>query len=382
VNIPVKFPEEMYANVPVTTLAKEYSRPGVTAIYFENEPYKGKSTRVFAWMGMPNLKKNQTCPAMVLIHGGGGTAFDEWVRIWNQRGYAAIAIDTCGARPDLPEALHSGPHIRDEFSGPEGWGASFHQMDEPLADQWQYHAVTALLRAHTLLASQPEVDPTRIGVTGISWGGYLTSLIMGIDPRYSAAIPVYGCGFITDNSTWKDEGYDGANEDAMSLWRKQWDPMHYLPNATMPSLWLTGTNDFAYPLDSVQKSYQAVSGSTDIVIIFEMEHGHGAGWDRPEIAAFTDAHFNNSCPLTKVCSCDLQDGTLRATFITERPLIRAEIIFTRGRGIWQDRKFNVLEAEIDGDVVTAKLPNLTSVAFLNIYDDRKLICSTAHKTIE
>lgn len=156
----------------------------------------------------------------------------------------------------------------------------------------------------------------------------------------------------------------------------------YPPLAIPIQLWLTGTNDFAYPLDSVQKSYQAVSGPTDTTIIFEMAHGHVAGWERPEIAAFTDTLFKDSCPLTKVCSCDLKDGILTATFKTERPLIRAELLYTRGRGMWQDRRFNVLEAGIEGDVVTAKLPKHTSVAFLNIYDDRKLICSTPHETIE
>jgi len=66
--------------------------PGVRALYFESVPFKSKPTRVFAYYGAPAGKK---LPAMVLVHGGGGTAFAEWVRIWNRRGYAAIAMDTC-----------------------------------------------------------------------------------------------------------------------------------------------------------------------------------------------------------------------------------------------------------------------------------------------
>ena len=375
---PVDFPIEACSTIPKTYPADEYSCPGVEALYFENEPYKGNPTRVFAWMGMPYLKEGQTCPAMVLIHGGGGTAFDEWVRIWNQRGYAAIAIDSCGARPDLPEALHSGPHIRDEFSGPMGWDASFKQMSEPLEDQWQYHAVTALLRAHTLLASQPGVDPMRIGVTGISWGGYLTSMIMGIDSRYAAAIPVYGCGFITDNSTWKDNGYGGTDPADMLLWREKWDPMHYLPNAQMPSLWVTGTNDFAYPLDSFQKSYQSVSGTADLAVIHEMEHGHNAGWDPVEIHTFTDSLFRDGAPFAQVVSCNIQDGVLNAEVESVRPLMRAEILFTLATGMWQDRKFNILPAELKANAACAEISNMTTVAFLNVYDDRGLVCSTPH----
>ena len=34
-----------------------------------------------------------------LVHGGGGTAFADWVKLWNSRGYAAIAMDNCGSIP-------------------------------------------------------------------------------------------------------------------------------------------------------------------------------------------------------------------------------------------------------------------------------------------
>ena len=51
----------------------------------------------------------------------------------------------------------------------------------------------------------PGVDPDRIGVTGISWGGYLTCIVAGVDPRFRFAAPVYGCGFLGDNSAWLPE---------------------------------------------------------------------------------------------------------------------------------------------------------------------------------
>ncbi|MFN9296691.1 MAG: hypothetical protein ACK6DZ_03155, partial [Acidobacteriota bacterium] len=51
--------------------AAETGEPGVKALYYESVPWKGKPTRVFAYYGAPAGKK---LPAMVLIHGGGGTA--------------------------------------------------------------------------------------------------------------------------------------------------------------------------------------------------------------------------------------------------------------------------------------------------------------------
>ena len=75
------------------------STKNLKAIYFEGLDYQGKPTKVFAWLGMPEDKAaNESdkvpakVPAMVLVHGGGGTAFKEWVEKWNARGYAAISI--------------------------------------------------------------------------------------------------------------------------------------------------------------------------------------------------------------------------------------------------------------------------------------------------
>ena len=43
-------------------------------IFYEAMPYKNRSTAVFAWIGLPagDVALNETLPAMVLIHGGGG----------------------------------------------------------------------------------------------------------------------------------------------------------------------------------------------------------------------------------------------------------------------------------------------------------------------
>ncbi|MCS6243430.1 MAG: acetylxylan esterase [Opitutus sp.] len=109
-------------------------------------------------------------------------------------------MDTCGC-------ISGGGyenHTRHADGGPAGWGG-FGQIDEPIEDQWTFHAVSAVVRAHSLLRSFHQVDPARIGVTGVSWGGYLTCIAAGIDHRFAFAAPVYGCGFLTENSTWLGE---------------------------------------------------------------------------------------------------------------------------------------------------------------------------------
>ncbi|MFZ2654940.1 MAG: acetylxylan esterase, partial [Victivallales bacterium] len=93
----VEFSKKIFS-VPELFPAEGFEYPGVKALFYEGMPYNGRRTRVFAWYGVPDNAKGKV-PAMVLVHGGGGTAFADWIRLWNSRGYAAIAMDTCGGVP-------------------------------------------------------------------------------------------------------------------------------------------------------------------------------------------------------------------------------------------------------------------------------------------
>ncbi len=363
---------------PDTYPADGFDRPGVQALYFEGEPYRGKTTKVFAWIGLPYLEEGMSCPAMVLLHGGGGTAFDEWVRIWNRRGYAAIAFDQCGCVPETPEALGGVAHKRHREGGPPGWDASFEQTGEPIEDQWQYHAVAVAMRAHSLLAALPEVDANRIGVTGISWGGYLTCLVAGIDPRNKCAIPVYGCGYLGDNSVWKDTVFPSMNPDVVDRWLSLWDPSVFLPRSSMPFCWLSGTNDLAYPLDSLRKSYRLVSTHRTLCLRAEMPHSHQDGWAPSEIGVFADSILAHGAPLPRIVRTIVEDGRIRADYESPRPIMRAELCYTRARGCWTDRKYNIvpLDMDIQTGAVVAEVPPRTTACFLNIYDDRDCVVSS------
>ena len=49
-------------------------------------------------------------------------------------------------------------------------------------------------RAKAILASRPEVDTSRIGITGISMGGILTALAAGVDGEFARAVPILSGG--------------------------------------------------------------------------------------------------------------------------------------------------------------------------------------------
>lgn len=379
---PVAWPLATLCRPPATFPAPEFSAPGVRALFYESVPYRGKPTRVFAWLGMPELPPGRTCPGVVLLHGGGGTAFDEWVRRWNARGYAAIAMDLCGCVPAQP-VVHDGvPHQRHDQGGPPGWDASFSRTTDPVEDQWTFHAVAAALVAHSLLAAQPGVDAGRIGVTGISWGGYLTSIVAGVDARLKAAVPVYGCGFLGMDSCWNDNTFPALPAEQVRRWLELWDPSVYLPQARAPLCWISGTNDFAYPLSALQKSYNLPPGPRTLCVRVEMPHSHVDGWAPAEIGVFMDSLLRGGEPLPSLGRQGRDGNTVWANFTSAHPIQRAEICFTRALGHWTDRKWNVLPATFDAGTgrVEAELPRHTTAWFLNIFDDRGCVASLPHES--
>jgi dienelactone hydrolase len=363
------------SRAPKWTALERPKSDGIKAISFPGVPFRGKPTRVFAWLGIPKLKAGEKVPAMVLIHGGGGTAFDEWVRLWVGRGYAAIAMDTCGQVP----VGNYGQWFHDDQGGPAGWGG-FDQVSWPREDQWTYHAIADAILAHSLIRSLPEVDAERTGVTGISWGGYLTCIIAGVDRRFKLAVPVYGCGFYRD-TVFQDGLKKLAPEDA-DRWMQWWDPSVYLGKADVPILWVTGSNDFAYTMNALQLSYRLAPGPRSLCIRLRMPHGHGGAGENPtEIRAFADSLLKGGVALPRITGSGRDGTNVWATYTSEIPVAKAELNYTKDTGRWQDRKWETIPARQGDDLVSASLPKGTRVYYFNLFDDRDCAVSTEHEEI-
>ena len=376
---PVKFDLERLAVVPKTSPAEGINAEGVQSFFYEGATYHGQPTKVFAWFGMPPAdpaQPNRKVPAMVLIHGGGGTAFDRWVKVWTARGYAAIAMDLCGC---VPVGTY-GNWKRSEVGGPPGWDASFQQLNEAPTDQWTHQAVSNVLLAHSWLRAQPNIDADKIGVTGISWGGYLTCIVAGVDQRFQFAVPVYGCGFLGENSAWLP-AYEKMGPEKAGLWLNQWDPSVYLPQVKMPMLWVNGTNDFAYPMDSWQKSYRLTKEPRTLCLRIAMPHGHGPAGENPaEIHYYANQFLKAGTPLIQIVKQGETAAEAWANFESSQSIKSAQLAFTRDTGRWQERKWESAPAEIDlaQKRVSAKIPEGVTVFYLNLFDDRDCAVSTEH----
>lgn len=342
----------------------------VQEVYYEGESFQGKPTRVFAYYARPATGKGPF-PAMLLVHGGGGKAFREWAEHWAQRGYAALAMDLAGHGPAgrLPDG---GPDQDDQ--------SKFRDFTPTDADQmWTYHAVAAVVRGHSLLAAQPEVDRHRIGITGISWGGYLTCIVAGIDDRLKVAVPVYGCGFLYDNSVWLDR-FASMNPGQRQRWVDHFDPSRYLPGVKCPILFLNGSNDFAYPLDSYQKSYELAGGPVTLSVRVRLPHGHI--WTFREVDCFVDSVLKEGEPLPRIEPMKVASSVVTAAFNSKVPVKRAELNYTADAGEWQKRVWKSVPAEIVKGRITAALPvERPLVCYLSVTDERDVTVSTPHVTL-
>ena len=73
----VQFPTSLW-QTPQSTRASEYDRPdcGAEGYFIESAPYNGFNANVFVYVGLPEgASAENPAPGIVLVHGGGGTAF-------------------------------------------------------------------------------------------------------------------------------------------------------------------------------------------------------------------------------------------------------------------------------------------------------------------
>lgn len=345
----------------------------VQEVTYAGEPWQGKPTTVFAYVGMPT-SGTKPYPAMVLVHGGGGKAFKDWAEHWAKRGYAAIAMDLAGkgANGRLPDG---GPDQDDNNKfrdfGPDS-GSGY-----PLTDMWTYHAVAAVIRGHSLLLSRPDIDARRTALTGISWGGYLTCITAGLDHRFKAAVPVYGCGFLSEDSCWVPSQFSKMDEARRTRWVQAFDPSRYLGGATCPMLFVNGTNDFAYPLGSYRKSFALVTSPKNLSVKINLPHGHI--WTMKEVDTFIDSLLAGGKPLPVFAPPTIAGDRLTAALTTTVAVTRIELCCTSDVGPWQKRMWKSLPGELSAGVASAALPAERPLAcFLLATDERGLCVSTTH----
>ncbi len=367
----------------------------VHSLFYEGESYRGKPTEVFAFYASPStlgkaVDAGEKFPGVVLIHGGGGTAFAEWAWLWAERGYAAIAMDLAGHRPITPmydsktgapvpnQANDRKTRQRLPNGGPDqGHAEKFDTIGGDTSDDWPLHAAASAIRAHSLLRSMDEVDAERTAVTGISWGGYTTCLVASLDDRFKAAVPVYGCGFLFEGESVQKPSIDKLAE-RREEWIDTYDPSSLLFRCRVPIFFVNGTNDIHYPLDSYQKSFDRAAGTKQMRIEVNMRHSHTAGWEPKEIGLFIDSYCKGGIPLPIPGKPALEGDRVRVPVESATGLTQARLHYTTDTGLRSKRQWQSAPAEIGGGVITAPRPPAgANTWFVSLTDDRGAMVTTA-----
>jgi hypothetical protein len=203
----------------------------------------------------------------------------------------------------------------------------------------------------------------------------LTFIIAGLDNRFKAAVPVYGCGFLHENSVWLGQ-FEKMTAQQKDKWVRLWDPSMYVGSAAMPVLFVNGTNDFAYPLDSCAKTYGLV-GRRDFRITVNMPHGHQEGWLPAEIGLFVDSHLRGGKPLPRILRPQIIEGQAVAKVKAETNLVSAVLHCTTETGPINKRQWQTVVGRIEGNsVIAAAPPQETTLWFFTVTDERWAVTSS------
>ncbi len=264
----------------------------IKAITYDGLTLKGQKTKNFAYIGFPaGASWENPVPAVVLIHGGEGHPFLDWVNTWNEHGYAAIAMETTGYFPEDRERLISSAKYIQGLHGPfieEGYVSTpdrFYTTEYmEVEEQWAYHGISQVILASNILRQDERVIKDQIGITGISWGGTMTAQVIGYDNRYAFAIPVYGTAYLGDE-TRPFQLFGDKYVDAL------WASERNLDNATMPTLWFAYDDDMHFGVPAYCKSYLHTAEFNEknaLLMINDWGHGHSTAWNRIENYLFAD----------------------------------------------------------------------------------------------
>jgi dipeptidyl aminopeptidase/acylaminoacyl peptidase len=239
---------------------KSAALPASQIVHYKT--YDSKIISALMWVPL-NLKRDGSNPALVLPHGGPtGQTQDFWnrgVSAFVSRRYICIA-----------------PNVR----GSTGYGMDFQKANYQdlgggdLQDE---------VYAAKFLEATGYVDPKKIGITGGSYGGFMTLMAIGKTPDiWAAAVELFG---IIDWYTMLKHEDPELQEYEKSLLgdpekdRKVYEttsPIKYIHNVKAPLLVLQGDNDPRVPKEESQQVIDLLKkGGKTVDVHYYPNEGHG-----------------------------------------------------------------------------------------------------------
>jgi dienelactone hydrolase len=199
--------------------------------------YAGPNGRITAFYVVP--AGDGPFPAVLFMPGAPGarfTFFSEAVEL-AKRGIASLLPDPPYARPPIEDVVEFTPADRDGI----------------------VQEVVEMRRAVDFLVSKDEIDPSRLGYVGFSWGGSLGANFAGVERRVGSFVLMSAIPRLSADMTAlaEERGVDPAEgyEEAM----KPIDAVDYLPHVAPNALFLQFGSEDTRPSPEMGKEVQAAA---------------------------------------------------------------------------------------------------------------------------
>ena len=217
------------------------------------------------WVLLPEgASSKSSIPAILDIHGGPKTVYGEVyyheMQVWASKGFAVMF---CNPR------------------GSDGKGNAFADIRGKYGTI-DYDDILAFTDA--VLEQYPNLDRTRIGVTGGSYGGFMTNWIIGHTDRFACAATQRSISNWTSFHGVSDIGYfftpdqAGANLMKATDYEKLWwhSPLKYAANFKTPTLVIHSKADYRCPID---QGYQMITALKEQGVPSKMVMFHAENHD-------------------------------------------------------------------------------------------------------
>ena len=214
--------------------------PALPGTLTEVEATGEDGTRVRSWLALPDgASGDNPAPLLLWIHGGPLGSWNAWSWRWNPwlavaQGYAVLLPD-----PALSTGYGLG-FIR------RGWG------------QWGAAPFTDLMAATDAAVARDDIDETRTGAMGGSFGGYMANWVAGHTDRFKA--------IVTHASLWALDQF-GPTTDAPWYWAREMTPEMEAANSPhrhvdairTPMLVIHGDKDYRVPIGEALRLWTEIA---------------------------------------------------------------------------------------------------------------------------
>jgi dienelactone hydrolase len=325
-----------------------------TEFTFTGMTHEGSKVRVYALSGVPEGRTK--LPGILHVHGGGQTAHPQWLRFWNDRGYAAVTFNWGGAWPGRDKATDWGKLTQGNHKD----AGAMLMATKPSVRQSSWYLWTRISRrALTCLERTEGVDPARLGVFGVSMGGSIVWLMAATDDRIKAACAIYGAGW----NTYPDQVGDldtQAQDAEVAAWRRAMEPESYSPLVKCPILFLDATNDQHGKMDWAYRSLAVVPVASRQAFTPRFRH-HIADEQGLDLPLWMDAHLSDGEPIPKSPVAEVrlaQDGVPRLTVFpgSLKPIKRVDVFYAVENRNPKNRYWRSTIGHSDGKLWAASLP--------------------------